>query len=227
LALANDSSYGLSGSVWTRDARKGEQLARRMQAGAVMVNDHLLSHGLTETPWGGPKDSGVGRGHGTWAFEEVTQPQVVVEDWLKLARRNIFWHPYDQAMYEGLKGVMHFLYGKGVSERLKGASRFLKIMPRMFSAKPPAAIPARAAPEPEPPFDSLAPTQKVARLERWGEEAYGRMYDARSPSGDYSEAKENFHAAIALATDLGLTEEVERLEQRLAHIKSVFRSQFG
>ena len=192
-----------------------------------MVNDHLLSHGLTETPWGGPRDSGVGRGHGGWAFEEVTQPQVVVVDWLKLARRNVFWHPYDRDLYQGLKGVMFFLYGKGLGERLAGVSRFLKIMPRMFSAKPPAAVPIRTAPQPEPPLDSLTPVQRVARLERWGEEAYTRMYDARSPSGDYSEAKENFHAAIALATDLGLTEEAARLEQRLEHIKGVFRSQFS
>jgi succinate-semialdehyde dehydrogenase/glutarate-semialdehyde dehydrogenase len=227
LTLANDSCYGLSGSVWTRDARKGERLARRMQAGAVMVNDHLLSHGLTETPWGGSKDSGVGRGHGAWAFEEVTQPQVVVEDWLKLARRNVFWHPYDQAMYDGLKGAMHLLYGKELRARLAGALLFLKIMPRMFSAKPPVAKSPRGVQQPESPFDSLTPAQKVARLERWGEEAYTRMYDARSPSSDYSEAKENFHAAIALAMDLGLTEEVERLEQRLDHIKSVFRSQFS
>jgi len=225
LALANDSNYGLSGSVWTRDMRKGERLARRLQAGAVMVNDHLLSHGLTETPWGGPKDSGLGRGHGAWAFEEVTQPQVVVVDWLKLARRNVFWHPYDQAMYDGLKGIMHFLYGEGLGTRLEGAIRFLKILPRMFSARPPAVAPAHSAPE--PPFDSLTPAQKVARLEQWGEQAYTRMYEARSPSGDYSEAKENFHSAIALATDLGLTEEAERLEQRLAHIKSVFHSQFS
>jgi hypothetical protein len=139
----------------------------------------------------------------------------------------VFWHPYDQAMYDGLKGAMHLLYGKELRARLAGALRFLKIMPRMFSAKPPVAKSPRAAQQPESPFDSLTPAQKVARLERWGEEAYTRMYDARSPSGDYSEAKENFHAAIALATDLGLTEEVERLEQRLDHIKSVFRSQFG
>jgi hypothetical protein len=51
------------------------------------------------------------------------------------------------------------------------------------------------------------------------------MYDARSPSGDYSEAKENFHSAISLANKLGLKDEAARLEKRLGHIKSVFRSQ--
>ena len=226
LRLANDSPYGLSGSVWTRDLRKGERLARRMRAGAVTVNDHLLSHGLTETPWGGFKDSGIGRGHGAYAFEEVTAPQVVVEDWLTLAKRNLFWHPYGDDLYRGLKGAMTALYGTGLSERLAGLGPFLRVLPRLFSAdKSPPYTPAPTQ-TPAQPFDPLSERQKIAQYERWGEEAYSRMYDTRSPSGDYSEAKENFYSAIALANKMGLADEAARLEKRLEHIKSVFRSQF-
>ena len=143
---------------------------------------------------------------------------------VKLARRNVFWYPYHQGVYDGLKGVLTAVYGSGLRARMAGVWRFLCILPRMFRrTDPPLAQPQGT--QPELPFDSLTPRQKLARLERWGEEAYDRMYDARSPSGDYSEAKENFHAAIALAGNLGLDDEVERLEQRLSHIKAVFRSQ--
>ena len=95
----------------------------------------------------------------------------------------------------------------------------------MLFRSPPLAQPRGI--EPETPFDQLTPREKVARLEKWGEEAYDRMYGTRSPAGDYSEAKENFHAAIALANELGMTDEARRLEARLLHIKSVFRSQFS
>jgi succinate-semialdehyde dehydrogenase/glutarate-semialdehyde dehydrogenase len=57
--LANDSRFGLGGSVWTRDARKGEELARQVEAGAVFVNAMVKS--APEMPFGGVKKSGYGR----------------------------------------------------------------------------------------------------------------------------------------------------------------------
>ncbi len=68
--------------------------------------------------------------------------------------------------------------------------------------------------------------ERLQTLERLGESYYDAMYDARNPTADYASAKDAFRDAIALASELGETTAVERLQARLAHIKAVFRSQF-
>lgn len=110
VTLANDSCYGLTASVWSGNASRARALARRIRAGAVTINDHLLSHGLTETPWGGFRESGIGRGHGSFAFDEVTAPQVVIRDRLSMLKRQLFWHPYSKNAYLLLKRVMKLLF---------------------------------------------------------------------------------------------------------------------
>ncbi|MGH9562521.1 MAG: hypothetical protein ACRD3S_13800 [Terracidiphilus sp.] len=71
--------------------------------------------------------------------------------------------------------------------------------------------------------------EQLERIKALGEKYYDDMYEAHSSSGAtacYSDAKECFYDAIGLARRLGLEEEVNALEKRLAHIKAVFRSQF-
>jgi len=145
VALANDSHLGLTGSVWSRNRTRAENLARQIQAGVVTINDHLMSHGLAETPWGGVKQSGIGRTHGAIGFDEMTQPQVIVHDILPLTRQNIWWHPHGKNIYEGLLGAMRFLYSRSIWQRARGFYHLLKILPRCFSteSKPGGALHGR------------------------------------------------------------------------------------
>jgi acyl-CoA reductase-like NAD-dependent aldehyde dehydrogenase len=69
--LANDSVYGLCASVWTGNIARGRRLAERIDAGTVMVNDVLYTHGIASTPWGGVKQSGLGRTHGRAGLIEL------------------------------------------------------------------------------------------------------------------------------------------------------------
>src|SRR3984893_6060714 len=64
IASANDSPFALSASVWTRDASRGEAIAKRLRAGAVMINDAISYFAIAEAPHGGCGASGWGRTHG-------------------------------------------------------------------------------------------------------------------------------------------------------------------
>jgi len=132
IELANDSRLGLTGSVWSNDTAAAVALGRRIQAGVITINDHLLTHGMAETPWGGMKESGIGRSHGELGFDEMTQPQVVITEWLPFAKRNLFWHPYDAQLYQGLKGALYLLHGRQLRDRLRGFLSFVALLPRMF-----------------------------------------------------------------------------------------------
>ena len=132
LLLANDSDLGLTASVWTRNRRQGDRLARRIKAGVVTVNDHLMSHGLAQTPWGGFKHSGIGRSHGAVGMDEMTQVQCIVHDLMPGVRKNFWWHPHGPKIYDGVRGLIDFLYGRSLFRRLGGMQRTLRVFPRTF-----------------------------------------------------------------------------------------------
>ena len=132
IRLANDSYLGLTGSVWTKNHKRGESIAKQIKAGVVTINDHLMTHGLAEAPWGGFKESGIGRTHGKLGFDEMTQPLTIVSDVLPFVKKNLWWHPFSKNLYYGLKGLMNLLYHKKLTAKTKGAVNLLKILPRIF-----------------------------------------------------------------------------------------------
>ncbi|MCU5782591.1 succinate-semialdehyde dehydrogenase [Alcanivorax balearicus MACL04] len=125
LEKANDSKLALTSSIWTRDNKKGRALAARLESGVTTLNDHLYSHGLSETPWGGWKESGIGRTHGPEGLEEMTHVKAINWDLLP-AKRNLWWYPFDHATYKGLLNALYFAFPKSPLQWL-GAS--LKLTP--------------------------------------------------------------------------------------------------
>ncbi len=75
VALANDSSYGLSGSVWSSDADLARETADRLEVGMAFVNEHGTS--LPGLPFGGVKRSGFGRELGPWGMDEFVNKKLV------------------------------------------------------------------------------------------------------------------------------------------------------
>ena len=80
LRLANDSRYGLNGSVWTRDLKRGEALARRMEVGVALVNNHAVTGILAELPWTGVKESGPGIASSRYAYGTFVRRRAVLVD---------------------------------------------------------------------------------------------------------------------------------------------------
>jgi len=75
VARANNTRMGLCASVWTQDLDRGAQVAARIEAGTVWVNYHLLSE--ADIPFGGFKESGLGREHGVLGLQSYMEPQVI------------------------------------------------------------------------------------------------------------------------------------------------------
>ena len=92
-----------------------------------MLNDHLMSHGMPETPWGGYKQSSMGRSHGEPGFFEVTQAKVIVEDLLSRLPRNFWWLPYQDNLEQGIIGGIDALFARSPGRRLRGLLRLLRI----------------------------------------------------------------------------------------------------
>ena len=132
LRWANDSQLGLCASIWTGNRRLARQLAARLQVGVVMFNDHLMSHGMPETPWGGYKQSSLGRCHGEPGFFEVTQVKVIVDDLLHRLPRNFWWLPYEDNLEQGVIGGIDALFARSPGRRLRGLIRLLRIFLTSF-----------------------------------------------------------------------------------------------
>ena len=111
IRMANDSPYGLQSSLFTRDTRKGEELSKRIEAGACCINDAQVNFTALEAPMGGWKSSGVGSRHGAYGIKKYCRQQTVLVNRFAL-NRDVYMFPYS-ARVAKLSGAMtRMLYGR-------------------------------------------------------------------------------------------------------------------
>jgi|SRR5579872_532453 len=120
--LANDSAYGLAASVWTKDRARGEALARRIQAGTVMINDAVSCFGISEAPHGGVKASGLGHTHGRFGLEEMVRIKYLDSDRLPSIKK-VWWYGYGEEFTRQMQGFVDLMFDQKWSSRLRGALR--------------------------------------------------------------------------------------------------------
>jgi succinate-semialdehyde dehydrogenase/glutarate-semialdehyde dehydrogenase len=125
IALANDSEYGLAASIFTSNRKRGEGLARRVNAGTVMVNDVLACFGISEAPHGGVKASGIGRTHGRFGLEEMVWPKYVDSDRMPRMKK-LWWYGYGPAFAEQMSGFVDLLFHKNLIKRMQGGVKSTK-----------------------------------------------------------------------------------------------------
>ncbi|HKW35077.1 MAG TPA: aldehyde dehydrogenase family protein [Candidatus Acidoferrum sp.] len=122
---ANDSPFALAASIWTKDAKKGQAIAQRLRAGAVMVNDAISYFGIAEAPHGGCGASGWGRTHGRAGLMEMVQTKYVDMDGLP-HREKPWWYRYGSDLERAANAFLQFEFSGGVGAKLRNARTALK-----------------------------------------------------------------------------------------------------
>jgi succinate-semialdehyde dehydrogenase/glutarate-semialdehyde dehydrogenase len=113
LRLANDTSYGLNANVWTRDRRRGVELAKQIVqivSGAVVINDCMTTYGVSEAPFGGRRESGIGQVNGEVGLRSYCHAQAILVDRFG-SSSEFLWYPYGARKTRRLARLMRTLWG--------------------------------------------------------------------------------------------------------------------
>ena len=135
LALANDSRFGLTASVWTRDEEKAQWMADRLEAGAVTVNDHMCTFSEPKGIWGGVKQSGRGRCHGQYGLLNLVNIKLQCHDFTR-KKTQLWWFPYDEKKIPLLEKSLDFAHHARTRTRLKAMFALVPFITRIAAGLP-------------------------------------------------------------------------------------------
>lgn len=132
IRMANDSEYGLSASVWSKDKARAERVARKIKTGNVSVNNVMLSEGNHALPFGGVKNSGFGRFKGEFGFYSFSNVKSVIVDSMS-SKIEANWYPYTPKKYLLFKQMMAGAFSRGIGAFIRFALNGLSL--ESYSAK--------------------------------------------------------------------------------------------
>ncbi|MFZ3215379.1 MAG: aldehyde dehydrogenase family protein [Candidatus Acidiferrales bacterium] len=122
VALANDSPFALSASIWTGNSARGRALASRVRAGSVMVNDVASYYGIAEAPHGGPGASGWGRTHSRLGLLEMVRVKYIDVDRLPRVPKS-WWFGYTADLAVAASALLESLFAPGWRRRIAAVTR--------------------------------------------------------------------------------------------------------
>jgi acyl-CoA reductase-like NAD-dependent aldehyde dehydrogenase len=108
--LANDSPFGLSASVWSRDLQRARRVARKIRTGNVSINNVLATQANSGLPFGGVKHSGFGRYRGAYGLHSFSNIKSLVVD-KQTTVPEMHWHPYSRTKYRLFGQLVDALFG--------------------------------------------------------------------------------------------------------------------
>lgn len=119
VAMANDSRYGLSASVMSADTKRAERIARRLECGAVNIDDVLTNYFLTDLPMGGWKESGIGARHGAYGIKRFCRSEAIVAPRLPQPKRDPLWFPHRKTEKRAVLGLFRVLNARGLRNKFR------------------------------------------------------------------------------------------------------------
>ena len=127
IELANDSVYGLNASVWSHDKNKALEVTKQITTGGISINNVLVTSANFALPFGGAKQSGIGRYHGPYGLHAFSNIKAVLVEKDK-KDNEINWYPFRSDKYERFLTVFKALFSEKTSEKIKGLPSMIRLL---------------------------------------------------------------------------------------------------
>jgi acyl-CoA reductase-like NAD-dependent aldehyde dehydrogenase len=115
IRMANDSIYGLSGTVWSKDDARAIAIAKRLETGSVCINESSITYGACEAPFGGRKQSGVGQVNGETGLRGFCHAMPIVIDRFGTKEEHV-WYPYTADKEKTLQKIIRWVWGTPIGK---------------------------------------------------------------------------------------------------------------
>ena len=110
-------------------------MAGKIDAGTITVNDHMFSFVEPGAIWGGIKQSGIGRSHGSFGLRELVNIKLIFSDFSR-KKKQLWWYPYDFLWEKILKKAIIFFYHEHMKDRFKALFSLFSSLPKIMKESP-------------------------------------------------------------------------------------------